>query len=43
MHQHERNNYAYFVFKCHISIYILEKGVVKFEPLGRQEVYDTML
>ena len=29
--------------KCHISIYILEKGVVKFEPLERQEVFDTML
>ena len=29
--------------KCHISIYILEKGVVKFKPLERQEVFDTML
>ena len=27
----------------HISIYILEKGIVKCEPLERQEVYDTML
>ena len=29
--------------KCHVSIYILEKGVVKFKPLERQEVFDTML
>ena len=33
--------------KCQISIlfhiYILEKGVVKFKPLERQEVFDTML
>ena len=31
------------LYKCHIPIYILEKGIVKFEPLERQEVYDTML
>ena len=31
------------LYKCHISIYILEKGIVKCEPLERQEVYDTML
>ena len=29
--------------KCHISTYILEKGVVKFKPLERQEVFDIML
>ena len=29
--------------KCHISMYILEKGVVKFKPLERQEVFDTLL
>ena len=29
--------------KCYISIYIFEKGVVKFGPLESQEVYETML
>ena len=31
------------LYKCYIPIYILEKGIVKFEPLERQEVCDTML
>ena len=31
------------LYKCHISIYILEKGIIKFEPLEKQEVYDTMI
>ena len=29
--------------KCHISIYILEKGILKFKSLERQEVFETML